>query len=90
MRELKEGKPDFTYFPYEAEVRRAKRYEFGAIKYKRDDWMPEVLKDPTQYHKSALRHLKQYLSGDRSEDHLAAVSLCMDFLMWEEAQHEKP
>lgn len=48
--------------------------ERGAIKYERDNWMKaEGEAEYVRFKQSALRHLMQYLRGDRDEDHAAAV-----------------
>jgi hypothetical protein len=52
--------------------RLALHYENGARKYKDRNW--EKGMPLSWFLDSAIRHLFDYLSGDRSEDHLAAVA----------------
>ncbi len=52
--------------------RLAQHYENGAAKYGDRNW--EKGQPVSRYIDSALRHLYSFLDGDRSEDHLSAVS----------------
>jgi hypothetical protein len=81
LREDKTGKPDFTYIGlmYGAFGRVMGRYTIGEEKYARANW--RACEDPLTYQQSAVRHLMQYLSGDKSEDHLAASVANMMILL---------
>ena len=47
----------------------------GAKKYGEENWRKAAtLAELTRFRSSAIRHLMQYLEGDRSEDHAAAVA----------------
>lgn len=71
VRDIQEGKGRFDLLPPYTITRLAKHYEGGAKKYNDDNWRKGI---PTKrFADSALRHLFQYLDGERSEDHLAAV-----------------
>lgn len=81
MREPQGVRPDFSllYFkclPYEAQpmTRFAALMSRGAIKYEsRNFEKAETLEDLARFESSASRHFAQYLSGDNSEDHFAAI-----------------
>lgn len=74
-RDTTEGKPDYTLIPLEFLERWAQHMTKGAVKYGRENWRlaagtPEL----ERFQASAFRHLMQWLGGDRSEDHAAAVA----------------
>lgn len=75
VRDTEEGKVDYTYVLSGPMLDRwAIHLMKGAEKYDRDNWMKGVNFDTLErYKRSALRHLIQWLRGDRSEDHAAAV-----------------
>lgn len=75
QRDVTVGKIDYTYCLQGPLLDRwAQLMERGAVKYTRDNWMqangPEEL---ARFEQSALRHMIQYLRGDRDEDHAAAI-----------------
>lgn len=71
VRDAARGKPRYSLIPPGPLRRLAQQYTKGADKYDDHNWakgMPvSVLLD------SAFRHLEDWRSGDRAEDHLAAV-----------------
>lgn len=69
IRDIREGKGRFDLISPIALRRLAGVYERGAKKYTERNW--EKGMPLTRYLDSALRHLNQFLEGDRSEDHLA-------------------
>lgn len=66
------GKGRFDLVPPLALTRLAQHYENGAKHHGERNW--EKGFPISRCVDSAMRHLSQYLSGDRSEDHLAAVA----------------
>lgn len=74
LREDKSQKPDFVYLGmmYGALDRVVRRFMMGEEKYARGNW--REAKEVLTYQQSAIRHLMQYLSGDDTEDHLAATA----------------
>ena len=60
----------------------AKRFEDGASKYGRNNWMRGI--PLSRYHDSIARHLLQWAEGDASEDHGGAVLWNMAAAMWTE------
>jgi len=70
-REAPTGKGRFDLLPPEALIRLAKHYENGANKYAARNWEKGLYL--SRYIDSAFRHLVQFMMGERSEDHLAAV-----------------
>lgn len=71
VRDVRTGKGRFDLIPPYPLRRLAKHYENGARKYGDRNW--EKGQPVSSYIDSMLRHGQDYLSGDRSEDHLAAV-----------------
>lgn len=72
FRENSLGKGIFHAIPSIAVTRVAQRYELGMVKYGRSDAYKDGMPTSRSFD-SAMRHLWQYLEGDNSEDHLAAV-----------------
>jgi len=70
QRDASAGKGAYELLPFFALDRDAKLYERGAAKYGKDNWTKGAPFSRTL--QSALRHLCQYMRGDRAEDHLAA------------------
>ena len=58
--------------PWLAIGRVALRAELGANQYGEDNWRRGL--PPTRFFSSAIRHLAQWRTGERSEDHLAAAA----------------
>jgi hypothetical protein len=74
-RDTQEGKPDYTLLPLEFLERWAMHMTRGAEKYGRDNWRLADDKSAfLRFRSSAFRHLMQWLMGDRTEDHAAAVA----------------
>lgn len=71
VRDTEEGKPRYDLISVLALTRLAHHLRKGAEKYTARNW--EKGMDYSRLYSSALRHLMQWASGDRSEDHLAAV-----------------
>lgn len=73
-RDTQEGKPDYTLIHIPFLTRLAEHLGKGAIKYGEDNWkLADSPKELRRFRKSAIRHLIQWLSGERDEDHAAAV-----------------
>ena len=80
-RDTEEGKTDFTYliipglsFEEQPLHRIMGLYERGAEKYGRHNWQKSCSEEELErFKRSLFRHWMQYLSGDREEDHIAAV-----------------
>lgn len=72
VRDVRGGKGRFDLIPSYSLRRLAKHYENGAIKYGDRNW--EKGQPLASYVDSMLRHGQDYLEGDRSEDHMAAVA----------------
>lgn len=82
-RDTNEGKPRYDLIPVTALKRLAALYARGAEKYEEFNWAKgQPLR---RYEESALRHIYQYLEGDREEDHLAACCWNLFSIM----HHEK-
>jgi len=71
-RSSRDGKGRFDLISPLALTRLARHYENGAREHGERNW--EGGFPISRCVDSALRHLSQYLAGDRSEDHLAAVA----------------
>ena len=72
VRDVRTGKGRYDLIPPSSLKRLAIHYENGAVKYGDRNW--EKGQPLSSYIDSMLRHGQDYLSGDRSEDHLAAVA----------------
>lgn len=70
QRDTSAGKGAYELLPFFAIDRDAKLYERGALRYGPANWQKGAPFSRTM--QSAIRHLHQYMMGDRSEDHLAA------------------
>ncbi len=71
QRDLRVGKGRYDLLPYFAVHRDAIHYGQGATKYDDHNW--EKGQPFSRALDSALRHIFDYLRGDRVEDHLAAA-----------------
>lgn len=74
VRDTQEDKPryDLIYLPML--TRLAELHNRGAHKYGERNWeKAHTIEEMTRFKSSAFRHLVQWLSGDVSEDHAAAV-----------------
>lgn len=72
IRDTQIGKGRYDLIPPVGVRRLARRYELGANRYGDRNW--EHGMPISRLLDSALRHINQYLEGDASEDHLAAVA----------------
>lgn len=72
FRDRAAGKGLYKVIPPEALRRLARRYEYGAVKYGKSEAFKDGL-PVSDCWDSAIRHLVDYMDGDNSEDHLAAV-----------------
>lgn len=96
VRDTEKGKTDFTYLivpgvPYEEQPihRLMGLYMRGAEKYTRDNWIKANSREEFErFKRSLFRHWMQYLSGDRDEDHIAAVVWNAIAIMYMEAKLE--
>ena len=70
-RDISRGKDRYDLIPLKALKRWAGLMGRGAEKYGDRNW--EKGMPATRFSESALRHFFQYMEGDRTEDHLAAV-----------------
>jgi spore coat polysaccharide biosynthesis protein SpsF (cytidylyltransferase family) len=84
--EDKSLKPDYSLIPKEALDREAMHMTRGSQKLNRKpgDWKEEVIKNPSRYKKSLLRHCLQYVHDENDEDHLAAIRANTAILAWYE------
>jgi len=71
VRDTSLGKGRYDLLPAYALSRVAKHFESGAAKYNPRNW--ELGQPLCRYLDSAIRHLFNFLGGDRSEDHLSAA-----------------
>lgn len=71
VRQPSKGKGRFDLIPAYALKRLAIHYENGAAKYSDDNWRKGM--HTKRFMESALRHLNDYLDGNREEDHLSAA-----------------
>ena len=60
----------------------AKRFEDGAAKYQRNNWMQGI--PMSRYFDAMLRHLMQWHEGDTTEDHAGAVLWNAACALWTE------
>jgi hypothetical protein len=75
MREPQDDKPRYDLIDRAFLKRWAELMARGAKKYAEDNWRKAATQEElTRFRASAIRHLFQYLEGDRSEDHAAAVA----------------
>lgn len=72
VRDLRAGKGRFDLIPKRGIRRLARHFENGAVKYGDNNWRKGI--NMHCYLDSVIRHAFDYLDGDRSEDHLAAVA----------------
>jgi hypothetical protein len=72
QRDSQAGKPRYDLIPPEALRRLAELFARGAEKYDDHNWAKGM--PSTRVLASLYRHLEQYRTGDKTEDHLAAVA----------------
>lgn len=71
VRDASTGKGHFHSIPPSALRRLAKRFEDGAKKYSKNNWMKGIAL--SHYQDSLLRHTLAWAEGDQSEDHVGAI-----------------
>lgn len=88
LREDKSQKLDYTYLVELLPVinRVIERLQEGAVKYDRLNW--RNCEDPQTYKESAIRHMMQYLSGEKDEDHAVAAIINLIILVDLEVQED--
>lgn len=74
VRGVSDEKPNYLLL-WQPMVRRwAEHMTRGAVNYGKKNWMKASGEEELErFKESALRHMYQYLEGDREEDHVAAV-----------------
>ena len=87
VRDMRVGKGRFDLIPPFSLKRLARHYENGAIKY--GDWNWSKGMNQSSFMDSAIRHLNDYRTGDRSEDHLAACAFNVFALIHQEEMFER-
>lgn len=70
----RENIPDYRLIPHCSLKRLAQRYSHGAVKYGDRNWEDGDIKFRNDCLNRAAEHLYKYTSGDRCDDHLAAVA----------------
>lgn len=82
VRDIQTGKGRFDLIPPQIMFRLAKHYENGAVKYGENNWTKGI--PSRRYIDSALRHVFNYIMGNREEDHLSAAIWNLSCVMWNE------
>ena len=82
QRDSRVGKGRYDLLPWLILDRDAKLYERGSNKYDERNW--EKGQKTSRYFDSAMRHLREYMCGDRSEDHLAGARFNIAGMMFNE------
>ena len=74
QRDVQEGKPRYDLLDLPMLRRWAELMTRGAIKYGENNWkLASTTEELDRFKASLLRHVFQYLEGDRTEDHAAAI-----------------
>jgi hypothetical protein len=81
-RDTQDGKPRPALIPPEPMRRLGMHYANGAKKYGEGNWTKGIPMSRT--FESLYRHVLDFQSGDKSEDHLAAIAWNAFALMWYE------
>jgi hypothetical protein len=84
VRDASEGKGHFHSIPPGALRRVAKRFEDGARKYAKDNWMKGIAL--SHYQDSLFRHLLAWAEGDQAEDHVGAILWNASAMDWTETE----
>lgn len=75
QRDTQDDKPRYDLLDRPFLKRWAELMARGAKKYGENNWKKaSTVEEETRFQASAVRHLFQWLDGDRSEDHAAAVA----------------
>ena len=73
-RDTQDDKPRYDLIDRAFLKRWAELMARGAKKYGEENWRKAAtIEELTRFRSSAIRHMFQYLEGDRSEDHAAAI-----------------
>lgn len=73
-RDTDRGKPRYDLIPRPMLKRLAELYARGAEKYGDSNWMlADSPEEVARFKASGLRHMMQWLEGERDEDHMAAT-----------------
>jgi hypothetical protein len=81
-RDTQDGKPRYGLIPVEPLYRLAMHYTKGADKYDDNNWTKGI--PMSRSWESLERHVQAFKSGDKVEDHLAAIAWNAFALMWYE------
>lgn len=74
VRDVQDGKPDYTLIPESMLTRWAELMTRGAGKYGRRNWeLARTEEELERFKASAYRHFIQWIRGDADEDHAAAT-----------------
>jgi hypothetical protein len=84
VRDASEGKGHFHSIPPGALRRIAKRFEDGAKKYSKNNWMKGIAL--SHYQDSLIRHTLAWAEGEQSEDHVGAILWNAAAMDWTETQ----
>jgi hypothetical protein len=82
VRDASLGKGCPHMIPPEAIRKIARRFEDGARKYERNNWMKGI--PLSRYYDAIIRHTMLWAEGDIAEDHLGAVGWNMAAATWTE------
>lgn len=75
VRDTQDDKPRYDLIDRSFLKRWAELMARGGKKYGEENWRKAATQEElTRFRSSAIRHMFQYLEGDRSEDHAAAVA----------------
>ena len=80
VRDASEAKGHFHCLPPVAMRKLAKRFEDGAAKYSRNNWMKGI--PLSRYQDSLARHLLAFSEGDETEDHAGAIIWNACCMVW--------
>lgn len=80
VRDASHGKGHFHSIPPIALRKLAKRFEDGARKYSKNNWMQGI--PLSHYMDSLSRHLLQFAEGDTAEDHAGAIIWNACCMVW--------
>jgi len=86
VRDASIGKGHWHAIPRIAMFKMAKRFEDGALKYKRNNWMQGI--PLSHYQDSLMRHVAAWAEGKTDEDHMGAVLWNAAAAAWTEEQIE--
>lgn len=84
VRDASQGKGHFHSIPPSALRRIARRFEDGAKKYSKNNWMKGI--PLSHYYDSITRHTLAWAEGDTSEDHIGAILWNAAAMDWTEQE----